>query len=208
MSTTTDRFELLHALKVKGLATDDFLIAMTGLTARDVSSLVGVLTGEGLVVRRETPRMSGTMITAEGKSAYEELGRDSPLAPSARGRVEEVYAAFLPVNSAFKGVCAAWQLDAAGNPNDHSDPDYDAAVIADLGAIHERVIAVLSPAGEAVARLGRYPARLAAALSRIQDGDRAAFARPMSDSYHDVWMELHQDLLLTAQRERDEADEG
>jgi predicted transcriptional regulator len=86
MSTTTDRFELLHALKVKGLATDDFLIAMTGLTARDVSSLVGVLTGEGLVVRRETPRMSGTMITAEGKSAYEELGRDSPLAPSAGSR--------------------------------------------------------------------------------------------------------------------------
>lgn len=29
----------------------------------------------------------------------------------------------------------------------------------------------------------------------------------MYDSYHDIWMELHQDLLLTTGREREAADE-
>jgi hypothetical protein len=27
----------------------------------------------------------------------------------------------------------------------------------------------------------------------------------LTDSYHDVWMELHEDLLVTLVRERDEA---
>jgi hypothetical protein len=50
--------------------------------------------------------------------------------------------------------------------------------------------------------------RLAAALDRVRGGEVAAFARPMADSYHDIWMELHQDLLLSAGRERGAADEG
>ena len=29
---------------------------------------------------------------------------------------------------------------------------------------------------------------------------------PLSDSYHDVWMQLHEDLLLTLGRDRSTAD--
>ena len=84
----------------------------------------------------------------------------------------------------------------------------DAAVISDLDRVHEQIVGVLALAAAVVARLHRYDERLARALERVHEGDTAAFARPMYDSYHDIWMELHQDLLLTTGRERGADDEG
>jgi hypothetical protein len=64
-------------------------------------------------------------------------------------------------------------------------------------------------AGRRRAGLRRVPADqrpVQGGVHPLADGDTAAFARPMSHSYHDVWMELHEDLLLTLGRERDAAD--
>jgi hypothetical protein len=41
-----------------------------------------------------------------------------------------------------------------------------------------------------------YRKRLDAALERLRGGQTMAFLSPLSDSYHDIWMELHQDLRL------------
>ena len=54
---------------------------------------------------------------------------------------------------------------------------------------------------------GAVARRLSAALEKVHGGDTAAFARPMYDSYHDIWMELHQDLLLTSGHQRGAGDE-
>lgn len=211
--TTTDRnaaetFEVLHALKVKGLATDDFLTVMTGLDGDRRIALVAGMVDDGWVRRRETPRLSGTMITPAGRAEYDRLAAQlAPAAPDVEA-IACVYDAFLPVNSDFKKVCAAWQMAADGTPNDHTDVAYDAKVVGDLVEIQGRLGVVLAPAGDTVPRFGRYRGRLAAALAKVQAGNTAAFARPMYDSYHDIWMELHQDLLLTAGRARNSADEG
>jgi hypothetical protein len=119
-----------------------------------------------------------------------------------RAAAEQAYAAFLPINPRFKEVCTRWQMrDGGQEPNDHTDADYDAKVIEDLGTTHDEVVV-----GRSAARFARYAVRFGAALERVRGGDTAAFARPMSHSYHDVWMELHEDLLLTLGRERDAAD--
>jgi hypothetical protein len=52
----------------------------------------------------------------------------------------------------------------------------------------------VSRLGESVPRFAGYPERLAAALDRI-DGDRQWLASPRCDSYHTVWMQMHEDLL-------------
>jgi hypothetical protein len=44
-------------------------------------------------------------------------------------------------------------------------------------------------------RLAHYPQRLSAALARATAGDSRAVAHPLDDSYHQVWFELHEDLL-------------
>lgn len=201
------RFEVLHALKVKGLANDEILAAITGLEAKSLSDTVDELVSDGLAIRREAGRMSGTMITPNGRTEYDRLAADATVTPEAEGAIAEFYDAFLPVNGDFKKVCSAWQMRADGSPNDHEDEDYDAGVVADLAAIDERIAAALDDAAGVVPRFGRYRGRLASALDKVKAGDRAAFARPMYDSYHDVWMELHQDLLLTAGRERGAGDE-
>ena len=59
----------------------------------------------------------------------------------------------------------------------------------------ERLVAVAP-------RLAPYPRRLGHALARIQDGDHAFLLRPIIDSYHSVWFELHEELIALAGRSR------
>ena len=42
---------------------------------------------------------------------------------------------------------------------------------------------------------GVYAERLDAALRRARDGDMSWLTRPMVDSYHTVWFELHEELI-------------
>jgi hypothetical protein len=55
-------------------------------------------------------------------------------------------------------------------------------------------------------RLVRYGDRLSDAVDGLRRGDRDKFTKPLSDSYHDIWMELHQDLILTLGLQRTAAD--
>ncbi|QYN20919.1 MarR family transcriptional regulator [Amycolatopsis sp. DSM 110486] len=204
-TSTRARFLVLHALRVKGLAPDPVLQALTGLPADEVAAEVAALVADGLAVRREG-RLAGTMPTPAGRAAHPELlvadVADSTEALSA------AYEAFLPVNGEFKRVCSAWQLRPSGEPNDHSDAAYDAGVAESLAEVNANVTGLLDELTASAGRFGTYPVRLAGALRRVRAGETAAFARPMADSYHDIWMELHQDLLLSAGRERSAADEG
>lgn len=197
------RFLVVHALKVKGLASAEDLAAITGRD--DLAEVLDELAADELAKLR-TGRVSGYMLTKAGREAHASL-LAAAVTDDERAGAATAYAAFLPVNGRFKEVCTRWQLrGAAAEPNDHSDPDYDAAVVAELGNVHDEVVAALTPAADAVPRFGRYPIRFSAALERVRAGDMTAFTRPMSNSYHDVWMELHEDFLLTLGRERAEAD--
>lgn len=205
--TSTAHFDVLHALKVKGLATDDTLTALTGLDADTRDAIVGELADAGFVMRREGGRISGTMITPAGKAEHGRLSAEFPLNESERAAVDTFHEGFGQINGDFKKVCASWQIRPDETPNDHADANYDASVIADLDRIHHRIAQALDEVGAELPRLGRYRSRLSAALEKVHGGDAAAFARPMYDSYHDIWMELHQDLLLTSGHQRGAGDE-
>jgi pyruvate,orthophosphate dikinase len=86
--------------------------------------------------------------------------------------------------------------------NDHSDAEYDAAVIARLGELHADVEDWLGPLSTALPRLARYGARLSAAASAAAAGNGKFIASPRVDSYHGAWFELHEDLIGLAGRTR------
>jgi pyruvate,orthophosphate dikinase len=86
--------------------------------------------------------------------------------------------------------------------NDHSDAAYDAAVLADLAALHADAVAWLRPLAVALPRLGAYLRRLELANDAAQAGDAKYVASPRVDSYHGAWFELHEDLILLAGRNR------
>lgn len=201
-TTAQESFSILHSIRIKGLATDPVLAAMVGLTPEELESRLGLFVADGLVVRKEG-RMSGSLLTPAGREKHAELLASVQPGPA----VGEFYKAFLPLNGRFKKVCSAWQMRDETTPNDHADADYDAGVVEDLAMVHGEIAGALKPLGAEDSRMALYEPRLTAALERIRGGDRGAFARPMYDSYHDIWMELHQDLLMVSGRERGEQDE-
>jgi pyruvate,orthophosphate dikinase len=105
----------------------------------------------------------------------------------------------------MKVTVTAWQMrDVDGAPtfNDHADAAYDARVLGDLAGLHHDASAWLRPLVAALPRLGAYLERLERAAAAAGGGDGRFVASPRVDSYHGVWFELHEDLILLAGRSR------
>ncbi len=122
-------------------------------------------------------------------------------------RITAAYKAFLPVNRKIRDVCTAWQCRPDGSVNDHSDDVYDAGVRESLEDVHEAIQPVLRRLERCLTGSGRYLTALEEALDRFDDGAQQWLASPLCDSYHTVWMRLHQELLLVLgiSRAEDEA---
>ena len=209
VTTSDPRFLVLHALKIKGIAPAATVAECSGLPESEAERILKELVESGQA-RERGGRVAGFVLLPAGTAEYTRLLDADVAGEGVTEALEKTYADFLPVNKAFKQLCTDWQMRTVdGNlvPNDHSDADYDASIIARLEEIHTSVTAVLAPAAGVRARFGTYSARLTAALTRIRAGEKDALARPMANSYHDIWMELHQDLLSSLKRERSEADE-
>lgn len=124
-----------------------------------------------------------------------------------RDRVYQLFTAFLPVNRKLREVCTDWQRHPDGTPNDHTDAGWDAGVrdrLDDIDSAVGRILKRLAAVDDAYAP---YRDQLTEALEKFDGGDQSALASPLSASYHNVWMWLHQRLLLTLgiSRAEDEA---
>jgi hypothetical protein len=201
-----ERFLVLHALRLKGLADNESLVLHTGLSARSVELALAKLDADGHATER-SGRMPGWLLTAPGRVAHAELvAADLDAAGAdARPAVVEGYQRFLRVNQGLLRVCTDWQMRSVdANPvlNDHSDPDYDRDVISRLVSIDDVIQPIVADVGRAISRMARYGPRLRAARDRIESGQLDWFTKPVIDSYHTVWFELHEDLLATLGIER------
>jgi hypothetical protein len=135
------------------------------------------------------------MPTPAGTQAAQEAIRLPEGGEAERG-LHRLFEKFLPVNHRLRQLCTAWQLRPDGTANDHSDAAYDAGVRDELDDVDDSVGRLLRRMSELQPRLGHYRDDLAAALDRLDGGDTSALTSPLSDSYHTVWMRLHQELLL------------
>lgn len=193
---------LVRVLVIKGFATPEDLAAAS-LTSPDEAALVlNRMAADGLV------ELAGGMFapTADGKALGEEM-----LAADRRQwgeeKAVEALDSFLPLDQRVKSVVTAWQMrELDGQPvlNDHSDREYDRMVLADFDALHRDAAAWLESISGHLARIETYAARLERAAARTREGDHRYIASPTVDSYHTVWFELHEDLILLAGRNRAE----
>jgi hypothetical protein len=113
-----------------------------------------------------------------------------------------VYESFEPLNREVLQLCTDWQVRPGGALNDHDDAAYDWSVIDRLTGVDERAGPLLRRLGGTVAHFAPYRERLRSARRRVVDGEHEWFTSPRVDSYHTVWMELHEDLLAALGRER------
>ena len=190
-AATAAAFPVLHALRIKGMADVPTLAAITGAAADSVGTALHELSSRAEVAHVEARDV--WRLTADGRSAHaaalsaEIAGLDLAALP---------YERFLAANADFKQICTDWQVR-DGEPNDHGDAVYDQAVLDRLVALDDAVEPILHEIADTLAWMARYRSRLSAALQRLLDGDPRAFTGVLCDSYHDVWMELHEDLILT-----------
>jgi hypothetical protein len=194
---------VVHALRVRGFIDTPLVAEVAGMAVDEASVLLTGLEEAGHARHREG-RMSGWMLTSDGRARGEALLAEELSGAGCRGEVESAYSQFLEGNQGFLGLCTDWQLrpdpaDPSGEPivNDHSAPDYDEAVIDRLAETDSIVQPVCESLAVVLERFGGYGERFATALDRVTGGDPEWFTKPMIDSYHTVWFELHENLLAT-----------
>jgi hypothetical protein len=168
---------LLHDLRLRG-----FRPAKGGPAEDEI-------VGAGLAMIRG----ANVAMTPAGREEHAAWARLEP-GSEEEALARNAYERFLALNVEFLRLCTDWQLKPGNEPNDHSDPAYDFKILERLDRLDERAGQLLENLGKTVPRFGAYRGRLTDALDKVGE-DRQWLASPRCDSYHTVWMQLHEDLL-------------
>ncbi|WP_232327267.1 transcriptional regulator [Herbidospora yilanensis] len=173
----------LHSLRCAGSTTLARLAEVAGRAEADVESELIDLAVAGLVTFEPGP-FGGWGITPAGRAVHATWIADELAAAGTEAAVAAALDRFLPLNAELLDLCEAWQL----RP--------DVRVLGLLGDLDRRAGAVCADLTEALPRFGRYRVRLAEALARVRAGETRYVTDDMA-SYHVIWFQLHEDLLLT-----------
>lgn len=202
-ASTTELLVLL-GLRVRGFAEPDALAAATGVPIDVVAKHLDAFEADSLV-RHRAGRVSGWTLTAAGRAEGERLLAAELDETGTRDAVERAYRTFLRHNPTLLDLCTRWQVRDSGEGsvvNDHSDRDYDEALVTELTSLDAEIGPVCDALACALDRFASYRPRFAHALDRVRGGEVDWFTRPTIDSYHTVWFELHENLLATLGIER------
>ena len=181
---------VIHVLRVRGFAAPADVAESLGADGASVGARLGALVERGLA--RHIAARDLYQLTPAGTEEHARVL--SGMIGGARESMTAPYHRFLGINTRFKELCTDWQVR-DGAPNDHTDPSHDAACIERLGQVLADAGPVLDELAAAMPRLGGFRHRLRAALDQVRAGDSRKFTGVMCGSFHDVWMELHEDLV-------------
>ena len=128
---TSEQVDTLHLLRLGGGAARPDLEAQVGAEA------VSALVDDGLA----TATAARVSLTPAGRQAHEAALAADLDERGVRSHVDACYQRFLVLNAEVLALCTDWQVRTDGGApaiNDHSDPAYDDAVVARLGAVSAR----------------------------------------------------------------------
>ncbi len=187
-------FRTFHALRIKGFAKAETIAEVADLPILMVEEHLAALLAREWAMFREARQL--WQLTPVGREEHRIALIEDVSGVDLGAELKGAYASFLTLNERFKELCGSWQLR-NGDPNDHSDSSYDAGVVKQLVRLNKEVVPVVASMGEVLHRLAPYAPRMANTCTRVSRGETNMFTGVMCGSYHDVWMELHEDLILT-----------
>lgn len=205
-ATSTPELLTLHAVRLLGMAQASHVARRFGLDAAEVEELLLDAEAFGQVSRASFADLTGWGLTDRGRAEDDRRLAAELDEAGAREVVTSAHATFAQLNARFLDATTRWQIRPTPwdrmAANDHDDWSWDERVLDDLTSLGRR----LQPVGDALAgvldRFAGYPERYAAALARVDAGERRYVDEPRIDSCHTVWFELHEDLLGTLGLER------
>ena len=193
------RMLALLGLRLKGFAAADAVAEVVGADVAVITEALDSACADGLV-RFNEARSVYLLDPATGRPMGEQLLAAQLDAAGARPAVDAAYRSFLGLNGPMLQLCTDWQVrsdTAEQTLNDHSDDDYDQAVLSRLVDLDGQLRSVLAALGGTLDRYQAYAPRFRSALDRLLSGELEYFTKPIIASYHTVWFELHEDLLAT-----------
>lgn len=196
-------FDVLNTVVLKKLATAGQVADVVEGDVQEVSELFSRLEAAGLLAVVDGQALP----TDAAVPAVDAFAADAYGALRARADVAAACERFERINARFLEAMQAWQQVEIGGQavaNDHSDPAYDAKVIDSINSLVDRLDAVMEVLAAEEPRFARYGRRFTAALARVDGGEIDYVSSPQVDSVHNIWFELHEDLLRTLGKERRE----
>ena len=192
---------VLHGVRIKGMADADAISRRFSLDPAEVQGHLLDYEASGVIRRVAFGDVRGWSLTEAGRKENERLLASELNESAARDVVAQAHDAFVPLNTRFLDAITRWQIrptrwDAMAS-NDHSDWAWDERVLGELASLSRRLRIIEEPLAASLIRFGGYADRLAAALARVDQGQRKWVDEPKIDSCHTVWFELHEDLLAT-----------
>lgn len=191
----------LHAVRVLGFADTAAVAARYDLDPDETAEFLGDAEARGWVSYATFADLRGWSLTESGRMENERQLAAELLDAGAGDEVLDVYRDFLPLNGRLQRACTDWQLRPTGDDrlaaNDHSDPRWDAAVLAELAAIETGLAPLVDRLAALLARFDGYHTRFRTARHRALAGDAGWVDRTDIDSCHRVWFQLHEDLIAT-----------
>jgi pyruvate, orthophosphate dikinase len=184
--------DVLRMIGLKGAASAAALAAGLGSQEDAVMAAIHDLAGRGLCTRAG----QRLQLSAQGQRSFAELFHQERASPGQQA-LETLYSRFSELDAEVKDVITGWQLRRQGTPT--LEIEIPGALSA---AHHDRVLPLLTDVMRLVPRFASYRTRLSAAADRLAASDHRYIAGLTVDSYHTIWFELHQDLLLLTGKSR------
>lgn len=199
-----DDADLLRLVRMKGLAQWSLLAASACASDDEVAASGSSLIAAGLLVE-----LSGRVrLTSGGRERYAELVARERSAIDALA-LQAAYHDFCILNADLKTIISDWQARDDRLGADRGEEANGLAVAKRLSDLHRAFLPLADRLSEVRPRLDGYRRRLSEALAHIDAGELEYVSRPIIDSYHTIWFELHEDLLeMSGLSRSDEAAAG
>lgn len=189
MDATTE-LAVLMALRVRGRADAAQAARSAGCSETEAGAVLTQAAARGAVVALAHGPPGLVTLSEAGRG---ELTRLLAAEAYDRAALAALYERFLIVDCELKQTISDWQL---------ADDGRKAAAQAAVMAATATAGGVAAALAQVAARLAPYPGRLAEAAGAVATGDPRFVASLRVDSLHQVWFELHEDLLATLGRSR------
>lgn len=193
-------FAVLNTVLLKKSTTVAAVAAATDVAPDAVAGIVERLADDGCLVVFDDqllPDDRATDLVKQYNERHWGALRDRPELHRWHDRFEHV-------NELMLAAFNAWQLVRVGGEeirNDHTDAAYDDKVMSRIDGIIAKVEQLLDQIARQVPRFARYGTRLNEAMDAAQR-DRRFVSDPRVESVHNIWFEMHEDILLLLGKER------
>jgi DNA-binding MarR family transcriptional regulator len=201
-----NEFIVLNYLDTYKSVTDiSSLQEATGLESHEVESLLQGFETRGYV-RKIVNNGTYWEITPDGENVVSAHRQFILSQVKQKDATIKLFEDFENLNIKFKELVTMWQVKNVEGVfviNDHTDPEYDAKILNELFTLHNDVVEIVGRIAKEFPRFKRYINRLEHAIEKLKSGEHD-YIVTNPKSYHNVWYELHEDILKLWGKERKE----